>query len=850
MWHRAAGDGRWRAKYGSTETQGYSGGALHLALRRLSKGETLCEGEWDLQSTAGVWNFTDWAAVKLKYGQWQAVLLDETGETALQQTLSLLLPVLRRDNARLRLLSIVVTDSDRWAQREVKQLARRPKQAWRRVPKYTLDRLVRLWQSAPSVTDKKQLARIRTSLAATAKKSHDFIFRHSFICRVRFPEALNTSVMKGFLLQCVDAKFAEGATRNFVRRRVRVVRTAKRKISDVFCNLSKVSLCTDNAYCRCDRLSADLPRRNGHVCFRTTELSGEFLPLNRSLRDTPAQIEETADFLLASTTDFLSQLTFFETVSTAAIRRLLPWQCSVDGGARVTVIENFSDETFFVAVCGAEGLKVQVTWHRFIFLLKRLDACGVARGRAKTAVTELIRELVRRLCAWSQLVTQDYWITPYFVQDAIRFCFSLLDELFASPLDVSLNSAMFCTPYSEDTVFGSIDNAYRFLWHVLALGNPIYTVSHIRKCIAHAILSARTTRKPVRVVLVVPYWERWDECDGVELVCLLQKKKFKFLAPQSALGFADRSTGARFDVGILLIQNRAAAKLKPVIDQGLSRLSRAVASSVNDRGVMYSAEWGLDFCWRLVMQVRPQTRGFAEEVRILDRFRKLMKGGVAAGLLLQSLGGDVAAAVMKVAGNEKQAAIETGGTGVPALTDVWQLATKMSGLARGPLDRNVAVGFGVCCQVYQGWLREERDGGGYERVTMESVEAVRKMRLSFRAAGLDQVATFFTDGIFGTLYLLLKHKDSSLWEKRRPVVPCFASPDRMLQNRVGRALCFLIGGLTGHFNVAATQEIVGRLSLFNSAIEAGDTVMAAGFDVKEMLSYVCETEAVCDALSG
>ncbi|KAK3273469.1 hypothetical protein CYMTET_18291 [Cymbomonas tetramitiformis] len=115
-----------------------------------------------------------------------------------------------------------------------------------------------------------------------------------------------------------------------------------------------------------------------------------------------------------------------------------------------------------------------------------------------------------------------------------------------------------------------------------------------------------------------------------------------------------------------------------------------------------------------------------------------------------------------VAAQESHAAIEYSGTRVMALTETWQLAEKISGLARGQLDRNVVVGFGVCCKVYQGWLREERDGGGYERVTLECVEVVRKMRLHFKAARLDQVATFFTDGHFGTLYLLLKHKDDDV----------------------------------------------------------------------------------------
>ncbi|KAK3284871.1 hypothetical protein CYMTET_7509 [Cymbomonas tetramitiformis] len=339
---------------------------------------------------------------------------------------------------------------------------------------------------------------------------------------------------------CVHTKYPEGATINFVRQRTRVVRTAKQKISALFCNPNRVAVCVDEAECRCDdSLDRELPRRDGHVCFRTTELHGKYSDLNRSLKATPRQAAETADYLLSGTTDFLNQLNLFETVSVAAIRKLLPWKCNVDGSSYL-LVENFTDEIFFVAVCGADGLVVQVTWHRFIWLLQRLDAFSTAHGRDKQSIFEHLLRVVNRLLAWYLLVTRDYWIMPYTVQDAIRFCFSLIDELFASPLDVNLDSAVFCTPYAEDVCFGAFfDNSYRILWHLCALGNPIYTVAHIRKCLDHALFSTIcTTRKPARI-------RRADSTLLGEVglsggFCVLQKKKFRFLAPQSALGFVDR----------------------------------------------------------------------------------------------------------------------------------------------------------------------------------------------------------------------------------------------------------------------------------------------------------------------
>ncbi|KAK3286332.1 hypothetical protein CYMTET_6107 [Cymbomonas tetramitiformis] len=77
-------------------------------------------------------------------------------------------------------------------------------------------------------------------------------------------------------------------------------------------------------------------------------------------------------------------------------------------------------------------------------------------------------------------------------------------------------------------------------------------------------------------------------------------------------------------------------------------------------------------------------------------------------------------------------------------------------------------------------------------------------------------------GSFGNLYVLQKHKDWALSEKRRPVVPGFAAPDKMLQNRLDRVLYFLIESLGGQFNVSSTQDIVvPRRQDFNGRLAEG-----------------------------
>ncbi|KAK3262517.1 hypothetical protein CYMTET_28635 [Cymbomonas tetramitiformis] len=323
----------------------------------------------------------------------------------------------------------------------------------------------------------------------------------------------------------------------------------------------------------------------------------------------------------------------------------------------------------------------------------------------------------------------------------------------------------------------------------------------------------------------------------VHLVCLLRKNKFAFLAPQSALGFKDRSKAARFDVSILLIQNRAAARLKPVTRQGLARVERAFGAAVDDRRVCYSAEWGVGFSWQLEREVRNRVHLFEGERRVLARFEKLMKCDVTAGMLFQNAGGEL----MRAVGSAKSSGEPTG---MRSLSEYREAVGLLKGLARGVLDRNTAVGFGICEMVYQRWLRGERDGGNYEISERQLAEVVGGMQQRYRAAGLTQVATFDLAGNFGNLYLMPKHKDPSLLEKRRPVVPGFGAPDRVLQNRIGRGLCFLLGEISGHFNVGATQEIGEKLREFNAALDGGGCVMAAGFDVKEMYVRLTHTQAL------
>ncbi|KAK3262655.1 hypothetical protein CYMTET_28500 [Cymbomonas tetramitiformis] len=74
-----------------------------------------------------------------------------------------------------------------------------------------------------------------------------------------------------------------------------------------------------------------------------------------------------------------------------------------------------------------------------------------------------------------------------------------------------------------------------------------------------------------------------------------QEGVFKFLAPQSALGYEDRSTGTRFNVIVLLIQNAAARRLHPVTDGSLARLERHFRGRLTIEP-RYSEKWVAPYC--------------------------------------------------------------------------------------------------------------------------------------------------------------------------------------------------------------------------------------------------------------
>ncbi|KAK3285733.1 hypothetical protein CYMTET_6676 [Cymbomonas tetramitiformis] len=122
----------------------------------------------------------------------------------------------------------------------------------------------------------------------------------------------------------------------------------------------------------------------------------------------------------------------------------------------------------------------------FLQLQEAYDAEGWVCGIS--TLLDLCKVVAKRMLFWVESITRDYWIMPYPDQDVLREVLTLTDEMFATPFDMNVNASAFLTPYPEDSIFGA----------------------------------------------------------GVDTLMQLARNRFKFMAPQSALGYVDKSTGARF----------------------------------------------------------------------------------------------------------------------------------------------------------------------------------------------------------------------------------------------------------------------------------------------------------------
>ena len=97
---------------------------------------------------------------------------------------------------------------------------------------------------------------------------------------------------------------------------------------------------------------------------------------------------------------------------------------------------------------------------------------------------------------------------PHCLSSAIHASFNTTWELFASPLNSSMNPMVdYCSAFQEDTVFGAHFDAFSYRLTGSCLANPEYEPEDMRKIVLHALACSTEFTTPLFVVLILPAWE-------------------------------------------------------------------------------------------------------------------------------------------------------------------------------------------------------------------------------------------------------------------------------------------------------------------------------------------------------
>ncbi|KAK3280685.1 hypothetical protein CYMTET_11480 [Cymbomonas tetramitiformis] len=811
----------------------YVGSDLRTWLQARAKDKEL---ENVVEVEPGLLESTSWKVVKLLFGhnKVSAKMRDAEEEISLAGKLRDVLNAVKRRAVVLKFEKGVTAVWDAWASQVVKKLVRTP-EANVELYRCSLGQLVRIFEAVRADLPWKDRAKVRKHITLAAKKVHNFSLKR-YPLKLPPADAWKNYGVRKVTEEMVKDLHIPKMVENFVKRRTMPVMTSAVKLRDFFCNFKELALLKKRRECLCHMASSDLPRVDGHVCARTTQLrSGPLAVLNKNLKDTPVTKVNFGESMERAFTEYAVQfagaasrvqddvvLQLLPVTLTVDDRRLCMWRsATTTGGVLQHWVEPRDEDVKLI---------FRVKLERFNRLLLRLVVWGEV-GDSNTFL-DLCQVVAKRMLFWVESVTRDYWITPYPDQDVLREVLTLSDEMFATPFDMNVNAAAFFTPYPEDSIFGAGVDTYAHWWFTMGLANPIYTVERIVQTLEHAVSSAKMAKTPMRIAVICPAWRDWTAMEGVYRLMQFARHRFKFMAPQSALGYVDKSTGARFDVDVLLIQNTKAARKFPVTDAHLDKFRKHFEGRLS-MDPEYSEDWHMQYDENF-RRVRLQTPGVVEMPKKLRELKDTLRGTAALRWKQR----------VKLEKWRREHGIPEGPVTVDERTGVVDaseycrvLDRYCAGTARLYLDRNAGVGAIICQHRYFDLLVNERVNSAalFEEVTMSQAELARDLEVKFNRAMLGTMTKFKRTGVFGAAYALLKDKDVEL-QKYRPVQPNNCAPLAPLQSLAGRAIEFVVQEAGGSMTLGGTQRLKHVVEKFNSVSKVAHGMYAYTFDVKDQFS--------------
>ena len=142
--------------------------------------------------------------------------------------------------------------------------------------------------------------------------------------------------------------------------------------------------------------------------------------------------------------------------------------------------------------------------------------------------------------------------------------------MFASPLDVHIDTHTYYSKYDRDKVFGAKGNAYDVKWEGKYEFNPEYVPIELEKALLWAVHSAKDSKVPTFGIGIFPAWkytaerkhiERLvNENSGICKLITIPEAQLDFLTPDHWTGKQSKySEGNQtsWDIEVIVVANKA-----------------------------------------------------------------------------------------------------------------------------------------------------------------------------------------------------------------------------------------------------------------------------------------------------
>ncbi|GBG84587.1 hypothetical protein CBR_g38870 [Chara braunii] len=172
------------------------------------------------------------------------------------------------------------------------------------------------------------------------------------------------------------------------------------------------------------------------------------------------------------------------------------------------------------------------------------------------------------------------------------------------------------------------------------------------------------------------------------------------------------------------------------------------------------------------------------------------------------------------------------------LDSIEEVKERWGGLVFCPLDKNSAETLVLYPVSYESGMRESFWGNdAFEAVWREEEVVMARAKRDYEGRGLKKIGKWNNQGSWGKAYILPKHKAST---KSHPISPSFNEPAKMANQRIAKALNFLLNSLpvNDHFNLKSTNLLKSKLEGVNKWAKKRKQgeIMGVAYDIKEMFS--------------